>query len=85
MAAVYRMRFTRVERGRRGEYRADVEVDGRTVARVERSWAMGGMRRNEYRAIAFGRIVASGRTLEDLKAELREWLADEYPDARESW
>lgn len=82
----HRMTITRAEHGRGGEFSADVEVDGRTVGRVERGWAMGGSRRGEYRATVDGRIVASGRTLTELRAELREHFAtDGWPDARESW
>jgi len=79
------MRLTNPVRGSRGEYRADVEVDGRTVAHVERGWNQGGFRANDYRSISGGRIVATGRTLVELRQELREWLAEEYVDARESW
>lgn len=80
-----RLTFTNIERGRGGEYRANIVLDGVMVGRVERGWSMGGARASEYRATIGGHLVASGPTLRDLREELREHFAAEYPDARESW
>lgn len=81
-----RLRLTNVSRLRR-EYRADIEIDGRTVGQVtrEQSSKMLGYRAGTYRAHVDGRIVATGDTLEELREGLRERFAAEWPDARESW
>lgn len=82
-----RLRFTQARRGPGREYRAEIEVDGRTVGRVERqqSSKMLGYRAADYRAFVDGRIAATGETLAELRDELREHFAAEYPDASESW
>lgn len=85
MTTTVRIRFTKVVRGRGREYAADLELDDQRVGRVERAWSMGGMRAKDYRAIIAGTIVATGETLAELRAELREHFAHEYADARESW
>lgn len=81
-----RMRLTHATRLRR-EYRADIEVDGRTVGYVERQQSnkMLGYRAGDYRAFVDGRIAATGGTLTELREGLREHFANEYPDAKESW
>lgn len=78
------MQITNVQRTSQ-QYSAEVEVDDRTVARIERGWSQGGYRANDYIARSGHTIVATGRTLAELREELREWLASEYTDARDSW
>lgn len=58
------------------EYRAEVFVDGELVGRAERGWSQGGYRANEYVARVDSLAVATGRTLADLRDELREWAEE---------
>jgi hypothetical protein len=82
-----RFQLTNVRRGIGREYQADIEIDGRTVGRVERaeSGKGGGFRAGQYRAKIGHLTVATGETLADLREELREHFAEEYPDASGSW
>jgi hypothetical protein len=47
-------------------------VDDEIVGRVERGMNQGGYRANEYRAFQGYTIIATARTLTDLKADIRE-------------
>lgn len=70
-----RFQFANVEReryGRSQRYRADLLLDGEQVGCVERGWSQGGYRSDEYVARVERVAVASGRTLDDLRAELRD-------------
>ena len=70
-------RFTITNASRlRHEYRADIEVDGRTVGYVERaqSGRGGGFRAGQYRAHVGNLIVATGSTLAELRTRTAQRL-----------
>ncbi len=75
-----RLRFTQVERGGpRTAYSATIELDGNAVGYVQK------VRGGRYMAYVGGSRVAEGETLAELRADLREHFAHDYPDAQESW
>lgn len=63
----------------RDQYQAKLLINGVEIGRVERGLTTG-FGRNEYCARVEGITVASGRTINDLKAEIREWAeVEEVP------
>jgi hypothetical protein len=80
----------------RDQYNADLELDGSKVGTVEKGMNMGGYRASYYVAKVGATVIAAGRTLQDLREDLRdplvltdiedavkdlEWLREEGKDA----
>lgn len=63
----------------RHEYRADIEVDGRVVGYVERAQdgRGGGYHAGQYIAKVERKVAATGRTLAELRSELRDHFTEE--------
>lgn len=68
----------------REQYEAKLVVDNEIIGHVERGFRQGGLGAGKvYTAWVNGTMVASGRTLSDLREELKDWYVQEYTPNKE--